>query len=93
MGSIADNDSGGSYGYRMSKAALNAAGKSLSVDLKEEGHPVFLLHPGYVKTDMTNHTGYIDTNESAEGLYQVMKNKTLADTGTFWHTNGEPLPW
>ena len=53
MGSIEDNSSGGSYGYRMSKAAVNMAGKSLSVDLKERGVSVFLLHPGWVSTDMT----------------------------------------
>ena len=33
MGSIDDNTSGGSYGYRMSKVALNMAGKSLAIDL------------------------------------------------------------
>ena len=38
MGSIDDNDSGGSYGYRMSKAAANMVGRSLSVDLKAAGH-------------------------------------------------------
>ncbi|HEC75336.1 MAG TPA: SDR family oxidoreductase, partial [Methylophaga aminisulfidivorans] len=53
MGSIDDNDSGGSYAYRMSKSAVNAAGKSLSIDLKPRGIAVALLHPGWVRTDMT----------------------------------------
>merc|ERR1712004_348793 len=53
MGSIADNGSGGIYGYRMSKAAVNAAGKSLSIDLKDKQVSVALIHPGFVKTDMT----------------------------------------
>src|SRR4249920_792476 len=48
MGSIADNDSGGYYGYRASKAAVNAVGKSLAVDLRPKGVAVFLFHPGYV---------------------------------------------
>ena len=53
MGSIADNGSGGYYGYRMSKAALNAAGMSLARDLRGAGVAVAILHPGYVRTDMT----------------------------------------
>lgn len=93
MGSIEDNSSGGMYGYRMSKAALNCAGKSLSVDLKDKGVTVLLLHPGYVKTDMTNHNGNITPEESALGLIKVLQSKTIKDTGTFWHMNGEPLPW
>ena len=93
MGSIEDNGSGGMYGYRMSKSALNSAGKSLSVDLKDQGITVLLLHPGFVKTDMTNHNGNITPEESAKGLIEVLQSKTIKDTGTFWHMNGEPLPW
>lgn len=93
MGSIDDNDSGGSYGYRMSKAAVNAAGKSLSIDLKPKGIAVAILHPGWVRTDMTGHNGLIDTDESVSGLLQRMEELTLNTSGTFWHTNGDLLPW
>ena len=93
MGSIADNDSGGSYGYRMSKAAVNAAGKSLSIDLKPQGIAVAILHPGWVRTDMTGHNGLIETEESASGLLARMDELNLDNTGSFWHTNGELLPW
>ncbi len=93
MGSIADNDSGGSYGYRMSKAAVNAAGKSLSIDLKPYGVAVGILHPGWVRTDMTGHNGLIDPDESAAGLIARMEELNLDNTGTFWHTNGDLLPW
>ena len=93
MGSIDDNDSGGSYGYRMSKSAVNAAGKSLSIDLKPKGIAVAILHPGWVRTDMTGHNGLIDTDESASGLLQRMEELTLDTSGSFWHTNGELLPW
>jgi NAD(P)-dependent dehydrogenase (short-subunit alcohol dehydrogenase family) len=93
MGSVADNTSGGMYGYRMSKAALNMAGKSLSEDLKDYDISVLLLHPGYVKTDMTGHQGHITPVESARGLIKIMMEKELKDTGTFWHVNGEQLPW
>ena len=93
MGSIDDNDSGGSYAYRMSKAAVNAAGKSLSVDLKPRGVAVAILHPGWVRTDMTGHGGLIDPDESASGLIKRMEELTLDTSGGFWHTNGERLPW
>lgn len=93
MGSVTDNTSGGMYGYRMSKSALNMAGKSLSEDLKDYDIAVLLLHPGYVKTDMTGHQGQITPKESAKGLIQIMNEKTSSDTGTFWHVNGEQLPW
>ena len=93
MGSVADNDSGGSYSYRMSKAAVNAAGKSLSIDLKSKGISVGILHPGYVRTDMTNHNGLMDTDESASGLLARMDELNLNNTGSFWHSNGDLLPW
>ena len=93
MGSIADNDSGGSYAYRMSKAAANAAGKSLSIDLKSHGISVGILHPGYVRTDMTGHNGLMDVDEAVIGLIERMDNLNLTNTGSFWHTNGDALPW
>jgi NAD(P)-dependent dehydrogenase (short-subunit alcohol dehydrogenase family) len=92
MGSVDDNSSGGSYGYRMSKAAVNMAGKSLSVDLKEAGIGVFLLHPGWVATDMTEGTG-IAVEESAAGLVRTMDRLDIGQTGTFWHQEGYELPW
>lgn len=92
MGSIDDNSSGGSYGYRMSKAAVNMAGKSLSVDLKEDGIAVFLLHPGWVSTDMTGNTG-IPVEQSARGLIERMDTLDIEQTGTFWHQEGYSLPW
>ena len=93
MGSIEDNDSGGSYAYRMSKTAVNAAGKSLSIDLKPRGISVAILHPGWVRTDMTGYGGLIDADESAAGLIARMEQLDMGNTGTFWHTNGEKLPW
>ena len=93
MGSIADNTSGGRYGYRASKAALNAFGKSLAMDLKNEGIAVALLHPGYVKTRMVNFGGMITPEESATGLIARIEELNLENTGSFWHTNGEELPW
>jgi len=93
MGSIADNDSGGSYGYRMSKAALNAAGMSLARDLAPRNIAVAILHPGWVSTDMTGHSGLIDPPEAVAGLLARIDALTMETTGTFWHSNGEILPW
>ncbi len=93
MGSIADNNSGGSYGYRMSKAAVNAASKSLAIDLKPRSIAVAILHPGWVRTDMTSHSGLISADESVSGLLNRMDELTLENSGSFWHTNGDLLPW
>lgn len=93
MGSVADNGSGAYYGYRASKAAVNAIGKSLAMDLAPRGVAVFLLHPGRVATDMLGGHGDIGPDESAANLIARLDSLTLADTGTFWHANGTPLPW
>ena len=94
MGSIADNSSGGSYGYRMSKVALCMAGKSLSVDLKPKEISVAILHPGLVSTRMTGFTANgIQPKESVKGLIQRIDELKLDNTGTFWHSNGDILPW
>lgn len=94
MGSIGDNTSGSSYGYRMSKVALCMAGKSLSHDLKPKGIAVAILHPGLVQTRMTqfNPQG-ITPEQSVQGLLARIDQLELSNTGTFWHANGEILPW
>lgn len=93
MGSMADNTSGGAYGYRMSKAAVNAAFKSLAVDLAPRNIAVAILHPGWVRTEMTGRTGLVDASESAAGLVARVDALTQESSGTFWHMNGETLPW
>lgn len=93
MGSIADNSSGDHYAYRMSKAALNSAGKSLSIDLRDRGIAVCLLHPGFVRTDMTGHNGDIDPDAAAKRLVDRIDALTLEKTGSFLHGDGTTLPW
>lgn len=93
MGSIGDNTSGGYYGYRMSKAALNAAGVSLARDLASQGIAVGILHPGPVRTDMTGGHGSVDPPEAVAGLLARIDELDLASTGRFRHANGEELPW
>ena len=93
MGSVEDNSSGAYYGYRASKAAVNAIGKSLAVDLGPRGIAVFLLHPGRVATDMLGGRGDIGPDEAAAQLITRLDTLTAQDSGSFWHANGTPLPW
>jgi len=93
VGSLADNTSGGNYAYRISKTAVNMAGVNLSHDLKSLGIAVLLLHPGFVRTEMTGGRGHIDPGESARGLIARLDELGLDHTGTFWHADGSQLPW
>lgn len=93
MGSIADNGSGGGYAYRSSKAALNAAMKSLAIDLKPRGIPVLLLHPGWVRTRMGGPNGLIDPPESIAGMRRRIEELTLESSGRFSDYKGEEIPW
>jgi NAD(P)-dependent dehydrogenase (short-subunit alcohol dehydrogenase family) len=93
MGSIADNTSGAYYGYRMSKAAVNMAGVSLARDLAPRGIAVALLHPGFVRTEMTGGNGNVGPREAARDLVARIDALTPETSGTFWHASGERLPW
>lgn len=93
MGSMADNTSGGAYGYRLSKAGVNAVGRSLTVDLAPRGVAVVMLHPGWVRTAMTGGQGLVDAPESAAGLLARMDETNLENSGRFVHMTGELLPW
>lgn len=93
MGSIDDNTSGGYYGYRMSKVAVNMAMKSLSLDLADREISVLLLHPGYVITDMTDHQGNVTPEESVNGLIARIDELDLQASGSFLHAKGHSMPW
>lgn len=93
MGSMGDNSSGNRYGYRMSKAALNMAGISLAHDLKSQGIAVAILHPGLVGTEMIGGNGDMTPDQAAERLAWRIDELNLENSGTFWHSNGERLPW
>lgn len=93
VGSIADNGSGGAWGYRMSKAAANMAGMNLAHELKEREIAVGLLHPGFVRTEMTGGRGDVEPAEAAAGLVERIDELSMDTTGSFRHANGEDLPW
>lgn len=92
VGSIADNSSGGNYGYRASKAAVNQIGTNLKHELKPRGIAVALLHPGLVATDLTGGQG-ISPIESARGLIERIDALDIENSGRFWHAEGYELPW
>ncbi len=92
VGSIEDNSSGGYYGYRASKTAVNQIGTNLRHELLPRGIAVALLHPGLVATELTGGRG-IDPEESARGLIQRIDELNLGNSGGFWHAEGYALPW
>jgi len=92
MGSIADNDSGKSYAYRTSKAALNCLMKSFSIDVADRGIRVLMLHPGWVHTNMGGEGAYIEPSESVTGMRDVIaRARELPEL--FYNYKGEVLPW
>lgn len=93
MGSMADNVSGSSLSYRSSKAALNAAMKSLSIELCPHSIGVLILHPGWVKTDMGGKNALINAEESVAGMRQQIDIFNLQKTGRFLNYEGVQLPW
>ena len=92
-GSIGDNGSGRTYGYRMSKAAVNMAGVNLALDLKPRGIPVLLLHPGMVKTEMGGGPGAVEAKDAAARMVARIDEMSLDNTGKFRHAEGYELPW
>jgi len=93
LGSIGDNTSGGSYGYRMSKAALNMASRSLAQDLRGEGLITVAISPGWVQTDMGGSDAPTPVAESVAGLIALIDRLTLQDSGSFLNFRGEPIAW
>ncbi len=93
MGSIADNGSGGRYGYRMSKVSLNIAAVSVAKDVASRDIAVAILHPGLVGTEMIGGHGDITPEQAAERLVKRIDELTMETSGTFWHSNGDVLPW
>lgn len=91
--SLTNNTDGGSYGYRMSKVALNMAVRSMAIDFRSEGHIHVLVHPGWVQTDMGGPNAPTPVSESVGGLLRLIDGATLEHSGRFFNYTGEELPW
>lgn len=93
MGSIGDNSSGGAYAYRMSKAALNMANRSLAHALGPQGIVCVAMHPGWVQTDMGGPRAPLSVQESVAAMVQAIDGLTAEHNGSFLGRNLERLPW
>ncbi len=93
LGSLERNTAGGIYGYRMSKAALNMASRSLAQDLRKDNIITVALTPGWVKTDMGGSGATTDVADSAAGLIGVIDRLTPEDSGRYISFQGESVPW
>ncbi|KAK9234210.1 hypothetical protein V1525DRAFT_413798 [Lipomyces kononenkoae] len=92
-----EKEGGGNYGHHASKAALNMVGKLLSLDLKEKGVAVGLVHPGFMRTEMTRNVGFdkywddggaVTPDEAAESLASFIEDFDLSRTGQYWAPRG-----
>ncbi|NBD08427.1 MULTISPECIES: SDR family oxidoreductase [Corallococcus] len=93
LSSIGDNTSGGAYGYRMSKAALNMAARSMAHDLKGDGIISVVLSPGWVRTDMGGASAPTPVAESVAGLIGIIDRLAPGDSGSFMDFRGERIGW
>jgi len=93
MASMAGNGSGGSYVYRSSKAAINAIMTSAAIDLKPQNIKVAILHPGWVKTDMTGDNAEITTDECVTNLKKILQNLNIENSGCFFDIDASIIPW
>ena len=90
MGSIADNSSGGFIAYRSSKAALNAAWRSLAID---SGVVAAVLHPGWVQTRMGGASAPLAPEDSISGMRRVIDKLGPEQSGGFFNYDGSEVPW
>jgi NAD(P)-dependent dehydrogenase (short-subunit alcohol dehydrogenase family) len=93
LGSIADNRSGGSYAYRMAKAALNMMSKNLAIELRPEGISSIVISPGWVQTDMGGPHAPVTVQESVRCMLRVIESATLAESGEFLDWKGGRYPY
>jgi len=85
----------------MSRAACNIAAALLAEEIKKDGHPVVMLHPGFNRTGMTakySHIwdleGAVDASVGAKRVLHEVGNASLSKTGTFINCeDGLLIPW
>jgi NAD(P)-dependent dehydrogenase (short-subunit alcohol dehydrogenase family) len=82
-----------SLAYRVSKAAVNKLMRGLATELKPQGVPVLIIHPGWVKTEMGGEGAPISPEESAAGMLKLIDRLDIASTGKFLSWNGKELAW
>ncbi|MBN1204283.1 MAG: SDR family oxidoreductase [Myxococcaceae bacterium] len=100
MASMAENTpagvygfAGGSYAYRMSKAALNAGMRTMAVDFREQGLITAVINPGWVQTDIGGKMAPMRAEDSVRGMLRVIDELTLINSGSFFDHEGQEVPW
>jgi NAD(P)-dependent dehydrogenase (short-subunit alcohol dehydrogenase family) len=93
LGSLTENESGGMYAYRASKAALNMGIRSLAADLRTQGIVLLAMHPGWVQTDMGGPQAPVRIPDSVAGLRRIIAAAGPADSGSFIAFDGRRIPW
>ncbi len=93
LGSIGNNTSGGRYGYRISKAALNMVAKGIASDIWSRGVIAVALHPGWVKTRMGGAGAPVSVQQCVAGQQRLFDKLTMADSGHFFNYDSTELPW
>ena len=99
VGSIGDNQLGGWYGYRASKAALNMVIRTASIEIarKRPQAICLALHPGTVRTGLSESFAgnrvLMEPDESAARLLSVIDQSTSRNTGSFLAYDGSQIPW
>jgi len=93
MGSIADNRSGGTWAYRISKAALNMASRNMALELAGDGIASIVIHPGWVKTDMGGSAAPLEVEASVASMIRAIDAVTMEMSGGFIDRDGKPCPW
>lgn len=93
MGSLSLNSAGGSYSYRISKAALNMLHRTLAIELRSEGIISVAVHPGWVQTDMGGAQATVPLADSLRGLMSLVDTMTIESSGGFFNYTGEPLAY
>ncbi|MDT8445616.1 MAG: SDR family oxidoreductase [bacterium] len=93
MGSLSENQGGGSYAYRASKAALNMTFVTLSKDLGPRGIICTLFCPGWVRTRMGGQGAPLSAEDSARGMIAQAERLSASDNGAFMSHQGRSIPW
>lgn len=84
---------GGSYAYRISKAAMNMAARSLALDAAMEGIITIALNPGWVQTDMGGEHAAITPAHSVRGMLALIGRLSQEDNGKIFQYDGAEPPW
>lgn len=93
MASIGDISEPGSYYYRSTKSALNAAMEGLTFELKERNIGILLMHPGHVKTRMGGDGTDLPASESVKGMRDLVEKFKMENSGSFCRYDGIEMPW